>query len=106
MTDRIFRVFMREGSTGEVHAFEGQWVTFAEAASAAYQERSKLGHRWKITQVTEVFSDGHNSLLHKLANHLTQGVPQNQISSVLNSLPSDDRAKVMDLMAKQTRKEP
>ena len=106
MTDKVFRVFMKEDSTGEVHAFEGQWITFAEAAQAAYQKRNKLGHSWKITQVTEVSSDGHNSLLRKLASHLTQGVPQSQISSVLNSLPSEDRAKVVDLMAKQTRKEP
>ena len=106
MTDKVFRVFMKEDNTGEVHAFEGQWVTFAEAASAAYQERSKLGHNWKITQVTEISGDGHNLLLRKLANHLSQNLPQGQVANVLNSLPSDDRAKVMNLMAKQTRKEP
>ena len=97
---------MKEGGTGEIHAFEGQWLTFAEAVQTAYQERNKLGHQWKITQITEVAADGHNSLLRKLANHLTQDVPQGQISNVLNSLPAEDRARVMDLMAKQTRKEP
>ncbi len=106
MTEKIFRVFMKEENTGEIHAFEGQWITFAEAASAAYQEKSKRGHSWKISQVAEVTNDGHNSLLRKLANHLTQNLPQGQVANVLNSLPSEDRAKVMDLMAKQTRKEP
>lgn len=97
---------MKEGGTGEVHAFEGQWLTFAEAVQTAYQERNKLGHHWKITQVTEVSSDGHNSMLHKLASQLARRTPQGQVSNVLNSLPSEDRAKVMDLMAKQKRKEP
>lgn len=106
MTERIFRVFMRDEGTNDVHAFEGQWITFAEAAQAAYQKRNKLGHSWKISQVAEVTSDGHNSSLRKLADHLSHNLPQGQISSVLNSLPSEDRAKVMDLMAKQTRKEP
>ena len=106
MTEKIFRVFMKEENTGEIHAFEGRWITFAEAASAAYQEKSKRGHSWKISQVAEVTNDGHNSLLRKLANHLTQNLPQGQVANVLNSLPSEDRARVMDLMAKQTRKEP
>ena len=105
MTDKIFRVFMKEDGTGEVHAFEGQWITFAEAASAAYQKRNKMGHQWKITQVTEVSNSGYDSMLRKLASHLTQDAPQGQVANVLNSLPSDDRAKVMDLM-EQTRKEP
>jgi len=106
LTERIFRIFMREENTGEVHAFEGQWLTFAEAASAAYQEKSKMGFQWKVSQIAEVSDSGHDFLLNKLANHLTQNLPQGQVANVLNSLPSDDRAKVMDLMAKQTRKEP
>ena len=106
MTDKIFRVFMREEISGEIHAFEGRWYTFAEAATAAYQEKNKRGHQWRVSQITEVTNDGHNSLLRKLANHLSQNLPQGQVANVLNSLPSDDRSKVMDLMAKQTRKEP
>ena len=106
MTERVFRVIMRNDSAEEVHAFEGQWITFAEAASAAYQERNKLGHQWKVSQVSDVTCGGVNPLLHKLANHLSNNLSQGQVADVLNSLPSDDRATVMDLMAEQTRKEP
>ena len=106
MTEKVFRVIMRNDSSEEVQAFEGQWVTFAEAASAAYQEKNKLGHQWKVSQVTEVPDSYANPLLSKLANYLSNNLSQGQVANVLNSLPSDDRAKVMDLMAKQTRKEP
>ena len=86
---------MREDTLGEVHAFEGQWITFAEAAQAAYLKRNRMGLNWKITHVSEVsMSEG---VLTKLASYLRTAHPTD-VSNVLNSLPSEDRSSVMDLM--------
>ena len=96
--DNKYKVFMRNSSTEEMHSFSGDWKTFAEAASAAYQEKNKRGHAWKIIQISEI-ANGNNSLLEKLAQHLKQS-SHTQGANVLNSLPSADRAVVLDLLNK------
>ena len=77
MTDRIFRVIMKQDTTNEVHAYEGRWITFAEAAASAYRERNKMGLSWQITQISEVLS-GNRDPLRKLAKHLSDS-PESQV---------------------------
>ena len=98
--DNTFKVFMKNPTTEEMHSFSGKWLSFAEAASAAYQEKNKRGHGWKIVQISEVANATHSSLLEKLAQHLKQS-SHTQVANVLNSLPSADRAVVLDLLNKQ-----
>lgn len=102
MTDRVFRVIMKQGTTNEVYAYEGRWITFAEAAASAYRERNKMGLSWKITQISEVISANQDPL-RKLAKHLSDS-PESQVLNVLQSLPSLDRAQVKEMISQNKKK--